>query len=99
VLGELPARQARGQRLELALTISLSGLGGLAVGIALAVAVVPAFARAAAPGSGVLPSVALHLDVVGGLGLLAAFVAALVAVVVVHGVRVGRSAATPREAS
>jgi hypothetical protein len=99
VLGELPARQARGQRLELALTIVLAALGGLGVGVALALALVPAFARAAAPGSGVLTSVALQLDIVGGLALLAAFAAALVAVVVVHGVRVGRSAATRGTAS
>lgn len=99
VLGELPARQARGQRLELALTIALAGLGGLGVGIGLALAVVPAFARAAAPGSGVLPTVELRLDVVGGLALLGVFAIVLAAVVAVHGQRVARSAASPGGAS
>lgn len=99
VLGELPARQARGQRLELALTIALAGLGGAAVGVGLALAVVPAFARAAAPGSAVLPAVGLEFDVVGGLALLAALTVASIVVVAVHGMRVARSAVGPGGAS
>lgn len=95
VLGELPSRQARGQRLELALTIVLAALGGLAVGIALAAVVVPSFARAAAPGSGVLPVVDLAVDFSGAAISFAVLALALAAVIAVHGVRVVRSARAP----
>lgn len=95
VLGELPSRQARGQRLELALTVVLAAFGGLAVGIALAVVAVPSFARAAAPGSGVLPVVDLAVDFSGAAILFAVLALALAAVIAVHGVRVVRSARAP----
>ena len=92
VLGELPRRQATGQRLELAFTILLALLGGLAAGAALAVVAVPGFARAAAPGSGVLGEVVLAVDLVTAGILLAVLVVAMAAVLAVHGRRVVRDA-------
>jgi hypothetical protein len=92
VLGETPRRQARGQRLELAVTMLLALLGGAASGVLLAVVAVPSFARAAAPGSGVLPAVQLAFDGTTAAGLLAGLVGLLIAVLVVHGARVRRDA-------
>ena len=96
VLGETPARQARGQRLELGLTIALSGVLGAGAGLLLAVATVPSFARAAAPGSSALPDVALALDATGLAAALGAGAVGLGLVVVAHGLRVVRGAAARR---
>lgn len=92
VLGELPARQARGQRLELALTMALAAIGGLAVGAGLAALLAASFARAAAPGAGVLPAVAVRLDPPGAAIVLGILVVALGAVLAVHGRRIVRDA-------
>jgi hypothetical protein len=92
VLGETPKRQARGQRLELAVTMCLALLGGAASGLLLAIIAVPSFARAAAPGSGVLPAVQLAVDGPTAAVMLAGLVGLLVAVLVVHGARVRRDA-------
>jgi hypothetical protein len=94
VLGETPHRQARGQRLELALTMASALLGGVATGALLAIATVPSFARAAAPGSGVLGVVALDVDIPTGSVVLAALVVLLTGVPIVHGRRVIRDADT-----
>ena len=99
VLGETPARQARGQRLELALTILLALLGGAGAGTLLALLAVPSFARAAAPGSGALPDVTFAVDGFGLLAVLAIAVAALTVVVAVHGARVVRDADRAEAAS
>ncbi len=88
VLGELPGRQAAGQRFELGLTVVLALAGGAAAGAALAVVAVPSFARAAAPGSGVLGEVPLQADLPGAAILLAVLLVALGAVIAVHGRRV-----------
>jgi hypothetical protein len=92
VLGETPKRQARGQRVELAVTMFLALLGGAASGVLLAVVAVPSFARAAAPGSGVLPTVQLAVDGTTAAVMLAGLVGLLVAVLVAHGARVRRDA-------
>jgi hypothetical protein len=100
VLGETPGRQVRGQLLELAATMSLALLGGAASGALLAALAVPSFALAAAPGSGVLPVVELAVDGATGVVVLGALVLLLVAVLVVHGVRVRRDAGSAaRESS
>lgn len=95
VLGETPRRQARGQRVELASAMTLSALGGVASGAVLAAVTVPSFARAAAPGSGVLTGVGLAIDLPSGALLLAVLFALLGTVLVIHGVRVARDAARP----
>lgn len=95
VLGETPRRQARGQRLELASAMALSALGGVASGAILAAVTVPSFARAAAPGSGVLAGVDLAIDIPAGAALFAALVVLLGVVLVIHGLRVARDAARP----
>jgi hypothetical protein len=97
VLGETPGRQARGQRLELAFAMVLAALGGAAMGAVLAALTVPGFARAAAPGSGVLTGVGLAIDLPAAAGLLGALVVLLVALLVVHGQRVVRDARRPAE--
>jgi hypothetical protein len=95
VLGETPRRQARGQRLELAAAMTLSAVGGVASGAALAAVTVPGFARSAAPGSGVLAGVELAVDIPSGAVLLIVLVALLGVVLVIHGLRVARDAARP----
>lgn len=92
VLGETDIRQARSQRLELAVTMALALLGGVATGIALAITTVPSFARAAAPGSGVLSTVVPIVDVSTGAAVLGGLVVVLTVVLVVHGRRVIRDA-------
>lgn len=100
VLGELPARQARGQRLELALTTVLAALGGAGAGALLAAAVVPSFARAAAPGSGAIPTVTLAVDLPMAAVVFTGLALALAVVLLVHGIRVVRDAAeTPGSGS
>jgi hypothetical protein len=94
VLGETDIRLARGQRLELAVTMALAGLGGIATGTLLAIVTVPSFAQAAAPGSGVLGAVTLAVDVPTGVAVLGVLVALLAAVLLVHGRRVLRDART-----
>jgi hypothetical protein len=94
VLGETHVRQAGGQRLELAVTMALALAGGAAAGGLLAAATVPSFARAAAPGSGVLSAVVLAVDAATGAALLGGLVVLLAVVLVVHGRRVARDART-----
>lgn len=95
VLGETAVRQSAAQRAELGIAMGLALLGGTAAGALLSIVAVPAFARAAAPGSGVLPDVPLTLDLGGGGVLLAGFVLLLGAVVLGHGRRVRRDADRP----
>lgn len=95
VLGETPVRQARGQRFELALAMVLALLGGAATGALLSVATVPSFARAAAPGAGVLPDIQLAIDLSAGAAVLGGLIVLLVVVIVVHGLRVVRDSRRP----
>ena len=92
VLGELPSRQAAGQRVELGLTIALALVGGAAAGVGLGVVAVPSFARAAAPGSSVLGDVPLGADLVAAGILVAVLVVGLGILLAVHGGRVARDA-------